>query len=390
MKINVAVIFGGVSVEHEISVISALQTIHAFDKSKYDITPVYITKQGKWLTGSQLLEVDNYKDLPALEKNCDSISLSPHADTFVIFKQKTGFGKQKILAKIDVVFPVLHGKNGEDGAMQGFLSLKNIPFVGSHLLGSVIGIDKVAMKLLFKSSGIPTVDFVWFYDKDWYQNADSYIQKIEAIGYPVIIKPSDQGSSVGISTAKNREELRKAIDLASSFSGRILVEKMIANLQEINCSVLGDSEEQQASVCEEPLSSGEILSYTDKYVTKSGGSKGMQSTKRRIPADIPDALTQEIQDLARQSFKVIDASGVARIDFLIDKDTQKLYVNEINTIPGSLSFYLWEASGKSFKQLVDELVKIALKRQRDKSHYLFSYDANIFKMSGSSMKLGKS
>ena len=389
MKINVAFFFGGKSVEHEISVISALQAMAATDRNKYTVTPIYISKEGDWYTSEALLEVDNYKNIKRLLEKSHKISVDFHGEGFEIYRPSL-MGR-KSMGKIDVAFPVLHGTNGEDGVLQGFFELKNLPYVGSNVLGSAIGMDKVIMKMVLKENNIPTVDYVWFTDKEWYLNKNAIQQKINTLGFPVIIKPANLGSSIGISHANNENELKEAIEMAGSFSTRILVEKMITDLREINCSVMGSVDKQEASVCEEPLRSGEILTYEDKYNSNAKGaaSKGMESTQRIIPAKIPDELTERIQQMAQKTFRVLNSSGVARLDFLIDKSTNAVYVNEINSIPGSLSFYLWEATGKSFETLIDDLINVALKRHQEQDNYMMSYNQNIFTLNTNSMKMGK-
>lgn len=388
MKISVAVFFGGRSVEHEISVISALQAIHAFNTEKYEITPVYITKQGKWLSGQALLEVKNYKNMSRLEQLCEEVYLLPkYGANKLIKKNKPLWGKSYI-AKIDIVMPILHGTNGEDGNFQGMIELTGLPYVGCNTLSSANGMDKIIMKMIMKESGIPIVDYVWFTDKQWFTEQNSLIEQIESkLHYPVIIKPANLGSSVGISQAKDRQSLLESIEQAECFSNRIVVERCVVKLKEINCAVLGSTDEPQSSVCEEPIKSGEILSYTDKYMSgnsSSKGSKGMQSTKRRIPADLSIEMTQKIQHLAAETFRVLSCDGVARVDFMIDEADGSVYVNEINTIPGSLSFYLWEESGIKFDQLLDKLIDVALKRSRQAAQKSFSYDQNIFNLSGGS------
>ena len=390
MKIKVGVIFGGRSVEHEISVISALQAISAFDKNSYEITPIYITKNGQWYTGDALLNVEGYKNIDVLLSNSTEIYLSPKFGDFSIYKVSTSIWKSNELGKIDVAFPILHGTNGEDGSVQGLLELKGIPFIGCDVLSSAVGMDKIMMKMVLKESNLPVVDYTWFTDRSWHTDQANVLAKIKEIGFPVIVKPSNLGSSVGVSKAANENELVTAIELAGRFSNRILVERMVVNLKEINCSVLGDSDEQKASVCEEPLGGGDILSYTDKYITKGSSSKGMSSTKRQIPANISTELSENIQHLAKETFRVLSCSGVSRIDFLVDNQTNAVYVNEINTIPGSLSFYLWEATDKNFATLLKDLIDVALRRQRGREGLVVSYSENIFKMNVGLMKSGKS
>ncbi|SHN11646.1 D-alanine--D-alanine ligase family protein [Mucilaginibacter sp. OK098] len=390
MKINIGVIFGGRSVEHEISVISAQQAISAFDKNSYDITPIYITKTGKWFTGDALLNVDNYKNTDTLLAQCTEIYISPTYGDFTINAVQSSIWKSKTLGKIDIAFPIIHGTNGEDGSLQGLLELKGIPYVGCDVLSSAIGMDKIMMKMVLKESKLPVVDYTWFTDRSWHMDKEAILENINKIGFPVIVKPSNLGSSVGVSKAADEAQLIDAVELAGSFSNRILVERMVVDLKEINCSVLGDSANQTASVCEEPLGAGDILSYKDKYITKGSSSKGMTSTKRQIPANISKEQATLIQDLAKETFRILSCSGVSRIDFLVDKKDNKVYVNEINTIPGSLSFYLWEATDKNFGQLLKTLIDVALKRQRERDNLVVSYGENIFNMSAGLSKSGKS
>lgn len=386
MKTNVGVFFGGRSVEHEISVLSALQAINAFDKEKYDITPVYISKEGKWFTGDALLDIENYKDMKALETKTEEVFMKPVYGDYKLYKAKSGlFSKgNPVAVELHAVIPVLHGTNCEDGIFEGVLETIGIPFAGCNTLSSAVGMDKIMMKMILQSEGIPVVDFVWTTDKAWGHDRDGVIAKVEnKLEYPVIVKPANLGSSVGIGRADNREELIRRINDAEKFSDRIIIEKCVKELQEINCSVLGDAEECRASILEEPIKSGEILSYTDKYM---GGSKtegqGMAASDKRIPADLPKETTEKIRNMAMDTFKALSCHGVSRIDVMIDKATNEIFVNEINTIPGSLSYYLWEASGIPFSGLMEQLVKLAHKRKRETDRKTFSYDTNIFTMKG--------
>lgn len=386
MKTNVAVFFGGRSVEHEISVLSALQAINAMDTEKYNIVPIYITKQGRWLTGPALLDIKNYKDLKAIEQKATEVYMRPVYGDYNLYEAKAGglFSKgQKIVSELHVALPVLHGTNGEDGIFEGLLETIGIPFAGCNTLSSANGMDKITMKMILREEGIPVVDYVWFTDKQWISDKETQIKKVEEkLGYPVIVKPANLGSSVGISKAANREELIHAIDTAEKFSKRIIVEHMIGKLKEINCSVLGDADEHQSSVCEEPIKTGDFLSYEDKYMGGSKSAKGMQASEKRIPAAIPHATSDRIRKMAEDTFRVLSCHGVSRIDVMIDEADGNIYVNEINTIPGSLSFYLWEASGIKFSELMDRLVQLALRRKRETDRKTFTYDHNIFAMGG--------
>ncbi len=383
MKTTIGVFFGGRSTEHEISVISASQAMHAINAEKYEVVPIYISKQGKWYTGKALLDIQNYRNIPELLAKVDEVYMEPSFGDYNLYKKKRNLFGSNVIKHLDVIIPVLHGSNGEDGIFEGLLETIGIPYAGCNTLSSANGMDKITMKMILKSCGIPVVNFVWFSDKEWYTRRDEIIGQIEKeIGYPVIVKPANLGSSVGIGRACNREELIDKIDGAEIYTTRIIVEDMVEDLQEINCSVLGDCDENQASVLEEPIKSGEILSYEDKYVGGSKGAKGMQASQKRIPADLPDSETKRIQFLARETFRVLSCHGVSRVDMIIDRKTRDIYVNEINTIPGSLSFYLWEATGISFEQLMDKLVELAIKRKREQGLKTVSYDHNIFNLGG--------
>ncbi len=388
MKTNVAVFFGGRSVEHEISVISALQAINAFDKNKYDIIPIYISKQGRWYTGDNLLNIRNYKDMKTLTEHATEVYMRPEYGDYNLYEAKaTGLlnKKQKVVAEIHVVIPVLHGTNGEDGVFEGLLETIGVPFAGCNTLSSANGMDKITMKMILRECGIPVVDYVWCTDKQWQRERDRIIADVESrLGYPVIVKPANLGSSVGIGKAADREQLIEKVDNAARFSQRLIIEHMIEQLKEINCSVLGDADDHQSSVCEEPIKTGDILSYEDKYMGGSSTKSGMQASDKRIPAELSDEMTERIRTMVGETFRVLSCHGVSRIDVMIDEKDNSVYVNEINTIPGSLSYYLWEASGISFTELMDRLVQLGLKRKRETERKTFSYDANIFAMGGGS------
>lgn len=386
MKSNIAVFFGGRSVEHEISVISALQAINAFNTEKYNIVPIYISKEGKWFTGPALLDVENYKDLKELEKKTEEVFMKPVYGDYNLYKVQTGMFSKKnpVVAELHAAVPVLHGTNCEDGIFEGVLETVGLPYAGCNTLSSALGMDKIMMKKVLQTEGIPVVDYIWTTDKNWGKNRDKVIADVEnKLGYPVIVKPANLGSSVGIGRADNRDELIAKLNEAEKFSQRLIVEKCIKELKEINCSVLGDQDECEPSILEEPIKTGEILSYTDKYM---GGSKtsgrGMQASEKRIPAELPEDVTEKIRKMAVDTFKALSCHGVSRIDVMIDESDGNIYVNEINTIPGSLSFYLWEATGISFEKLMDRLVELALRRKRETDRKTFSYDTNIFTMKG--------
>lgn len=394
--IKVAIIFGGKSVEHEISIISASQCMHAIDKEKYQVVPIYISKQGAWYTGEKLLHIENFRDLDQLVTDCQKIYIPFATDNIKIYQDKHTLFGCKLLNSIDVAFPVMHGTNGEDGILQGFLELINLPYVGCDVLASAITMDKITTKMLLQTLAIPTLDYVWFYAHEWINDKDKTLSKIfPKLNYPLIVKPANSGSSVGVTAVTNQQQLEDAIDLAVSLSQRILIEPQLVNLREINCAVLGDSELVEVSVCEEPLRNAEILSYQDKYLSgnkNKGSSKtlsqGMSSTKRQIPANIPETTKNQIQELAKRAFINLNCSGVARIDFLLTKDLQNIYLCELNTIPGSLAFYLWQPLGKNFTALTTRLIELALKRHRENSNLTRSYASNVLRNFSNAQKLG--
>ena len=395
MKINVAIMFGGRSVEHEISVISALQAAEHIDREKYEVVLIYITKQGKMYTGTEIGKIDAYKNIGALLAKSKQVTLVNEADRVVMveFPFKLGLGR-KHRTVIDVVLPIVHGTNVEDGTLQGYLKTLGVPFAGCDVLPSGIGMDKHIMKLVFREAGIPVLDSKCFSKVCYMQDEAGMLDSVEtAFGYPVIVKPVNLGSSVGISKAKNRAELAAALELAFRFSTVLLVERAITNLREINCAVLGDVYEAEASECEEPLNATDIHSYEDKYLgggKYNGGSKGMAGLSRKIPAAISSELREQIRCMAVKAFQAIGGNGVARIDFSIDTSVHSVSFNEINTIPGSLSYYLWEPLGISYTELLDRLIRLALKRSREEADIVYSFDTNVLdNCSFQNTKLGK-
>lgn len=377
MKIKLGVIFGGVSVEHEISIISAVQAMNAVDKEKYDIVPIYIAKDRTWYTGKMLMDIDIYKDFEDLKKFATKVTMYKKDNSFYL--QSMGLFK-RIVEEVDVVFPIVHGANVEDGTIAGYLETIGVPYVGSRVLGAALGQDKVVMKQVFAACDLPIVPYTWFFDNEYLNDADKITKEIKKLGYPVIVKPATLGSSVGITVVKDEEALDDAIMDAITYDTKIVVEKMVDNLVEVNCSVLGDYEYQQTSVLEEVMSSDEFLTYKEKYLgggKKTGASKGMASTSRVVPARISDKLTEEVKEIAKGAFKALNLSGICRIDFLIDKKENKVYINEPNTIPGSLAFYLWEPSGKKYSVLLDEAITLAIKDYKNRSKKANSFDTNV-------------
>ena len=383
MKIKLGVIFGGETVEHEISIITALQAIEHINTDKYDVVPIYISKDRIWYTGDMLKEIDIYKDFNELKKYAKQCVLTKKGKEFYL-QRTTGLFKRNI-TDIDIAFPIVHGNNAEDGTLQGYLDTVGIPYVGSRVLGSALGQDKVVMKQVFKDEGLPIVDYTWFYDSEYADDTDLIFDKVKKLGYPVIVKPATLGSSVGIKKVLKENDLASAIEEAMKYDTKIVVEKAVDNLVEVNCSVFGNYISQEASVIEEVTSDEDILTFEDKYIGGSKGklkgkgmpSKGMASASRIIPARIDKKLENEIKDISKKAFKALNLSGVCRIDYLIDKKTNKFYINEPNTIPGSLSFYLWEPAGKKYEDLLDEMITLAIKDYKNRSKKIYSFESNI-------------
>ena len=386
MKIKVGVIFGGESVEHEVSVISAMQAMNKLDQEKYEIIPIYITKDREWYTGEMLKDIEVYQDLSLIKKYGKNVVLYYRDGSFVL--QKKSFPRT-IVGEVDIVLPVVHGTNVEDGGLQGYLQTIGVPFVGSDVYASVVGQDKVFMKDIWKNAKLPMTDYVWFYDIDYKQDSDEVIKKVEKLSYPVIVKPATTGSSVGIAVCGNREELVSAIDDAIQYDKKILVEEVVQNLKEVNIAVMGNYEHQKVSEIEEVLSANKFLTYADKYIGDGkgklkgvkapvkGASKGMASANRKLPAELSEKVRKEVEDVACEAFRALGSSGNSRIDFLVDEKTNKVYINEINSIPGSLAFYLWEAKEIDFSTVLDEMINIGVKdykKRVSKTHY---FETNI-------------
>lgn len=377
MKIKVGVIFGGETVEHEVSIITAVQAMNSMDLDKYEIIPIYIAKDRTWYTGEMLKEIDIYKNFDDLKRYAKKVTLCKRDGGYYLVNTNGIFRKD--VKELDIAFPIVHGNNAEDGTLQGYLDTIGIPYVGSKVLGAALGQDKVVMKQVFEASNIPVVPYTWFYDSEYLDNTSKIDKNIKKLGYPVIVKPATLGSSVGITVVKTETKIEEAISEAIKYDNKIIVEKMVSNLIEVNCSVFGNYEHQETSELEEVMSGEEFLTYRDKYLgnAKGGKSKGMASTNRIIPARINSKIRKEIENISKEAFKALNLSGVCRIDYLIDKKEGKVYINEPNTIPGSLAFYLWEPTGKKYRELLDDMITLAIKDYKNRSKKTYSFDTNI-------------
>lgn len=387
-KLNIAVIFGSRSCEHDVSIISALQLIEAAKTAGFTVTPVYISREGLWYTGEALTQIETFREFNPMGKGITRVNLDVSAnagDLWAWPPQRAGlFAKvPSPIAHIDVAIPVLHGLHGEDGTVQGLLEMANIPYASSGVLGSAVGMDKIAMKQMLRGAGYPVLDYVWCTRDQLKADREAIVERIEReIKYPAFVKPAALGSSIGVSKANNREELDRALDLAASYDRRILVEVGINNPVEINCAALGYGEDVRTSVCEMPVPStgDKFLNFFEKYLrnagTKGESSRGMKSLSRVVPAPIGEELTERIQRMTKEIFKLLDCRGTVRIDFILDENDM-LYVNEPNTIPGSLAFYLWQECGVSFGKLVEIMVEDALRAHADKNTNVFAFDSTI-------------
>ena len=383
-KTTVGVIFGGRSVEHDVSVVTAHQIMRAFDRERYDVVPVYISRDGRWFTGDPLFDLKNYSDEIVSLSGIQPVVLSPgvHHHGLILNPMAGRFSKSDI-QRIDVAFPAVHGTHGEDGTLQGLLELADIPYVGCRTLASAVANDKIMTKVILRQHDIPVIDDLHFSRAEWLKNPDGVIAKIrETLPYPVFIKPATTGSSIGIGRADNDMMLRASIDVAAHFDRRILIEGAVTHHVEINCSVMGNGHQTQASVLEQPVSWDEYLTYEEKYLR---GNEGMKSAERIIPAPLSDELTKRIQQTAIDAFRAIDGCGIARIDFLVKPEANLVYLNEINTMPGSLAFYLWQEGGMSMSELVHQLVELARDVHAEKRHSSYDYRTdliNVAKMRG--------
>lgn len=382
---KVGVIFGGKSVEHEISIISALQAIENFDSAKYDVLPIYISKNSTWYASYDFKNIEVFKDMNNLEKKYNEVVLEKFENNVRCIEKKSGLFKKPVSFDIDMILTVVHGTNVEDGTLAGYLKTLDIPFVGPTTISGPIGQDKAVMKDILKAHNINQLDYLWFYENKKVNDISSEV--LEKLGLPVILKPALLGSSVGIEIANTREELEMMIQNCFSYCHKIVIEKLAIDFREMNVSVLGDYESYQISAIEEVSKNDEILSFEDKYMSNSKSkSSGMESLDRIIPAQIDKELESKIKEIAAKTFEVLNASGVVRIDLMILNN--EVYINEINNMPGSLSFYLWKEVGITYPDLLDKLVNIGVKSYFRDQKVTYSFDSNVLSASQGS-KNGK-
>ena len=384
MKKQIGVIFGSRSCEREVAIISAVQLMRYADREKYDVIPVYVDEHGNWYTGTPLTDIRSFRPFSPDMKGIRRVfpDLSSGSGALLSIDKGSGlFAREKIVivARIDVYIIVMHGMNGEDGTLQGLLELANVPYTSTGVAGSAVGMDKIAMKYFFRGAGLPVLPGEWYTRSSFEKNpADIAADVEEKLSYPVFVKPANLGSSIGVSRADDRESLLDSLELAFEYDRRVLVEKGLDKPIELNCSVLGYDDAVKASPIEMPLNQDEFLDFRDKYLG-GGGSKGMAGLSRVLPAPIEDELKTRIQELSLKIFRIMDCKGVVRIDYMFDRNTEELYITEINTIPGSLAFYLWEEDGMRYSELIDRMIGYAEKAYEDKNRTNYAYTSDILK-----------
>lgn len=382
MKKQIGVIFGSRSCEREVAIISAVQLMRHADREKYDIIPVYIDENGNWYTGEKLANISAYK--PFRPDTAGIVRVFPDlsSGSGALLTVRKGGGlfqreKVEIVSRIDAYIVVMHGLNGEDGTLQGLLELANVPYTSTGVAGSALGMDKIMMKQFFRGAGLPVLPGLWFTRSAYECDGELIIDKVKTeIGFPVFVKPANLGSSIGVSRADDQETLRQSLELAFEYDRRVLVEKGLDKPIELNCSVAGYDCQIEASPIEMPINNDEFLDFQDKYLS-SGGSKGMASLHRVLPAPIEDELKNEIQEMSKEIFRMLDCKGVVRIDYMFDKKEEKIYITEINTIPGSLAFYLWENAGVPYRELIDKMIGFAERAFEDKNRANYAYTSDI-------------
>ncbi len=361
-KLRVGVVFGGRSGEHDVSLASARAVMENLDSSKYEIVPIGITRAGRWLLGvepARLLESGQDMEQVAQQESVPAVSLvgDPTVHGLIPLARSAPLQNDGAL---DVIFPVLHGTYGEDGTLQGLLEMANIPYVGCSVLGSALGMDKEKSKVIFQHSGLPVGDYLVYRRREWERDSLQVIEAIEQhLGYPNFVKPMNLGSSVGINKAHNREELTHALSVATEYDRKIIIEKGL-DCRELECAILGN-DEPLVSVVGEIVPSNEFYDYNAKYIDNQ--------SQIIIPAQVPQEIAEQMRRQALQAFLALDLSGLARVDFFLEKGTNKLYINEVNTLPGftQISMYskLWAASGLTYTELLDRLIELALERHTD-------------------------
>lgn len=396
MKIKVGVFFGGSSVEHDVSIITAVQAMENINDEKYEIIPIYIDKNRVFYTGNVLKNMETYKDFNSYKKYLKKVTLVKKDDEFCLVNYNSIF--KSVVNTIDVAFPIVHGKGVEDGSLAGYLDSIGIPYVGPKVLGAALGQDKVVQKQVLKAEGVNVVDYIWFYEEEYEMDEEEIFKKVKKLGYPVVVKPARLGSSIGINFVSNESKLDDAITDALTYDEKIIIEKAVDNLLEVDCAVIGDHSYMETSLIGEMITSNEILTFEDKYLSE-GGSKKTGASKKlsgevqtsgfKIPAKLDKTVENKIYEEAKKAFRALELSGVTRFDFLINKKTKEVYVNEPNTIPGCLAFFFFTPKDISYEKLLDNLITLTIKNYKNSLKKISVFESNVLSTYASGAKGGK-
>ncbi len=373
MKLSVGVIFGGKSLEHEMSIITAIQAMDNIDSEKYEIIPIYITKNREWYTGGCLRFIDTYKDLDLMKRYTKKVNLINKDNRYIL--QTNGFIKREV-CELHLAFPIMHGNFGEDGTIQGYLNIIGIPYVGSNIYSSAVGQDKVFVKQILSASKIPVTKFVWFGERFYRNKKEELFKQMDELTYPLILKPATLGSSIGIEMITQKEEIDSTIERSFNLDTKIIIEEKVENVVEYNCSVLLTPNGNITSEIEEITTNKDIRTYGDKFIYEDTDES---SIKRTLPAKISDKLRKEIEFYSLSVFKILNMRGTARIDFLYDKKKNKLYVDEVNSIPFCFAHHLWEARNISYKELLNIMLKDAIDNEVKVQNMKLVMDNDIIK-----------
>lgn len=378
---NIGVFFGSGSTEHDISIITAQLIIAGLKGLNYQVTPVYITKTGKWMLGEDLgnlkLFTDPSKKVEDEKKYYEYYLDLEESVGKMVFRRK-GFAGKSIA--IDIAFPALHGTYGEDGTIQGMFEMLGIPYVGCGVPASAVAMDKALTKILMKDAGIPTTKFIYFYKKDWEENKSKIISQIQVMQWPVFVKPVHLGSSIGIGKVKAGEmkDLENKIEVALHYDEKVLVEEGVENLMDVTCCVIGN-ENMRASLLQESVFKDDLFNFEDKYISEGGAQTGKATNNLIIPARLDETTTSAIQEAAKAVYKALGCSGIARVDFLYNKQTKQFFANEVNPLPGTLYHHLWKASGLELDGLLQELIKFGEERYNQKRQVTFTFESSVLK-----------
>ena len=373
MRIKVGVIFGGRSLEHEISVLTAVQAMDQIDSEKYEVVPIYITKDLEWYTGGMLRYIDSYKEFHLIKKYAKKVNLVNKNGRFIL--QTAGLFKYEY-NEVHLVLPMVHGAKTEDGSIQGYLETLGIPYAGSNIYAAVVGQDKVFMKQILASENLPLTKYIWFLDTDYYNDEEALFKRIDSLKYPLIIKPATLGSSIGIEIIKRKEELESAIEKAIKFDKKIIIEEAVTDLIEYTCSVLHNNDKLYASGIEEIIIKDGIKQYSDKVLSVRELEEN-NNLIRRLPAPISNKLSEEIEKYSIETFRLLNHRGVATIDFLYDSKNKKLYIDEINTIPNFFAHHLWQEKNISYKELLNIIIEDTIKEIRKSDNMTKTLETGI-------------